>query len=57
MRRYGPRPGSILRPWSAEQWEKDWEVRGPHKPSTEQLLRRNEIQRFRLVLAEKEPRA
>jgi len=41
--------------WRPENWARDWQQRcGP--PSLEQLLRRNEIERFRLILAQKEPK-
>jgi len=53
MRRLGRGYG---RPWNPEHWVKAWQQRGPQQPTTERLLRRNEIERFRLMLAAKEPK-
>jgi len=55
MRRMGPR-FNLKKPWKPEQWLKAWEERGPKEPSFDQLLRRAEIENFRMALALKEPK-
>lgn len=55
MRRLG-RGFGIHRHWGEEQWFRDWEKRG-RNPTTEQLIRRNDLRAFRLVLAGKEPKS
>jgi len=47
---------SRKKPFTVEDWYRSWKVRGPREPTTEQLLRRNELLNFRLVLAAKEPK-
>lgn len=43
------------RRWEPTKWFRSWQTRGVNPPTQEQLLRRNELQAFRLVLAGKEP--
>lgn len=42
--------------WNPANWLRDWHKRGLGDPSSVQLLRRNEIENFRLMLAAKESR-